>query len=111
MNWPGHVGVHLDAVHADFAVVLAVSALLTAALCAVGVTAYRRRGSVAYLLVVAALAVLFARPLLGVLSMAGTVPADTHHALEHGADAVIVVLILGAAYYARSVERRLEGEP
>jgi len=108
MTVPGHVGVHLGGFHVDFALVLAVSALATTLLCAVGVAAYRRRGSVSYLLVTLALAVLAARPLLGGLAMVGTVSPAAHHTLEHGADAVIVLLVLGAAYYTRSVEQRLE---
>ena len=106
---PGHVGVHLGGVHVDLAVVLAVSALATAGLCAVGLAAYRRRGSASYLLVTLALAVLVARPLLGGLALVGGVSPATHHTLEHAADAVIVLLVLGAAYYTRSVERRVEG--
>jgi len=108
MTEPGHVGVHLGPVHVDFAVVLALSGLMTAAVCVFGVAAYRRRGSVSYLLVALALCVLVARPILGGLAMVGTMSPATHHTLEHGADAVIVVLVLGAAYYTRSVEQRLE---
>jgi hypothetical protein len=109
MNWPGHVGGHWGAVHVDFTVVLVLSALTTGLLCVAGLAAYRRRGSRAYLLVALALAVLVARPILGGLAMVGTVSPAAHHTLEHGADAVIVVLVLGAAYYTRSVEQRLEG--
>jgi hypothetical protein len=108
MNVPGHVGGHWGALHVDFTVVLAVSALTTAALCAAGVAAYRRRGSRAYLLVALALAVLVARPVLGALAMVGLVGPAAHHTLEHAADAVIVALVLGAAYYTRTVERRTE---
>jgi len=108
MNWPGHVGGHWGTAHVDFTVVLAVSGLTTAVLCIAGVAAYRRRGSRAYLLVALALAVLVARPVLGGLAMVGALSPATHHTLEHGADAVIVVLLLGAAYYTRSVEQRLE---
>lgn len=108
MTVPGHVGVHLGGVHVDFAFVLVLSALATATLCAVGVAAYRRRGSAAYLLVALALALLAARPILGGLAMVGTVSPTTHHTLEHGVDAVIVLLVVGAAYYTRTVERRLE---
>ncbi|MFC7027489.1 hypothetical protein ACFQJ5_07635 [Halomicroarcula sp. GCM10025324] len=110
MDWPLHLGVHVGGLHADFAVVLALSAVATVTLCALGVAAYRRRQSRAYLLVVLALAALVARPLVGVLSAAAVVSPETHHLLEHAIDAVVVVLVLGAVYYARSVERRLEGD-
>lgn len=111
MNIPAHLGVHAGGFHLDFTVVLVVSGLATAALCALGLAAYRRRGSRAYLLVALALAALFVRPLLGGLAMAGTVSPAAHHTLEHGTDAVVVALVVGAAYYTRSVERRVEGEP
>ena len=110
MNVPGHVGGHWGAVHVDFTVVLAVSALTTAALCLAGVTAYRRRGSRAYLLVTLALAALVAQPILGGLAMVGAVGPATHHTLEHGADAVVVLLVLGAVYDARETDRRPEAE-
>ena len=108
MNVPGHVGGHWGALHVDFTVVLAVSALTTAALCLASVTAYRRRGSRAYLLVALALAALVAQPVLGGLAMAGALNPTTHHTLEHGADAVIVLLVLGAVYDARAADRRRE---
>lgn len=105
---PGHVGGHWGALHVDFTVVLAVSALTTAALCLAGVTAYRRRGSRAYLLVTLSLAALVAQPILGGLAMVGAVSPATHHTLEHGADAVIVLLVLGAVYDARKADQRRE---
>jgi drug/metabolite transporter (DMT)-like permease len=108
MNWPGHVGGHWEALHVDFTVVLAVSALTTAALCLAAVTAYRRRGSRAYLLVTLALAALVAQPVLGGLAMVGAVSPAAHHTLEHGADAVIVVLVLGAVYDARRTNQGRE---
>jgi len=108
MNVPGHVGGHWGALHADFTLVLAVSALTTAALCLAGVLSYRRRRSRAYLLVTLALAALVAQPILGGLAMVGILGPTTHHTLEHGADAVIVLLILGAVYDARTVAREQE---
>ncbi|MBX0293513.1 DUF7471 family protein [Haloarcula nitratireducens] len=107
---PGHVGVHWGDFHADFAVVLAVSAVATAALCILGLSVYRRRGSRAYLLLALALVALVARPLVAGLAMLGTISPATHHTLEHGADAVVVALVFGAVYYARSVEKRLDSE-
>ena len=108
MNWPGHVGGHWGTFHVDFTVVLAASALTTATLCLAGLTAYRRRGSRAYLLVALALAALVAQQVLGGLAMVGAVSPATHHTLEHGADAVIVLLVLGAVYDARATDGRRE---
>lgn len=108
MNVPGHVGGHWGAVHVDFTAVLAVSALTAAALCLAGVTAYRRRRSRAYLLVALALAALVTQPVLGGLAMVGAVSPATHHTLEHGADAVVVLLVLGAVYDARTAGQRRE---
>jgi hypothetical protein len=110
MSQPAHVGVHLGGVHVDLVVVLTVSALAAAVLCGLAVVAYRRRQSRAYLLVVLALAALVARPLIGALSATALLDADLHHLLEHGLDAIVVLLVLGAVYYARSVERRLEDD-
>ncbi|QIO22264.1 hypothetical protein [Haloarcula sp. JP-L23] len=110
MNWPGHLGFHLGDVHVDFGVVLLVSGVATATLCALGLAAYRRRGSRAYLLVALALSALVARPLLAGLSMVGAVSPDSHHTLEHAADALLVALVLGAVYYSRRIEKRLDNE-
>jgi len=108
MNMPAHLGVHAGGFHLDFTAVLVVSGLATATLCTLGLVAYRRRGSRAYLLVALALAALFVRPLLGGLAMLGAVSPAAHHTLEHGTDVVVVLLVLGAVYYTRSVERRVE---
>ncbi|MFC6756063.1 DUF7471 family protein [Halomicroarcula sp. GCM10025894] len=105
---PGHVGGHWGAFHVDFTIVLGASALATAALCLAGLTAYRRRGSRAYLLVALALVGLVAQPVLGGLAMVGAVSPATHHTLEHGADAVVVLLVLGAVYDARATDGRRE---
>ncbi|WP_254280096.1 DUF7471 family protein [Haloarcula marina] len=110
MNRALHIGVHVGELHVDFAALLAVSAVATAALCALGVGVYRRRGSRSYLLVALALGALAIRPLLGGLAMVGVVGPEAHHTLEHGADALLVVLVLGAVYYARTVEKQLESE-
>jgi hypothetical protein len=108
MSIPGHVGGHWGALHVDFTIVLALSVLATAALCVAGVTAYRRRGSRAYLLVTLALAALATQPLLGGLAMAGAVSPATHHTLEHGADVVVVLLVLGAVYDVRKAAQPRE---
>jgi predicted permease len=108
MTWPGHAGIHVGELHADFAAVLAVSAIAALILCGLGLAAYRRRRSRAYLLVTLALAALVARPLVAVLSAAAVVPPDLHHLIEHALDVVVVGLVLGAVYYARTVERRVE---
>ena len=110
MPYPAHVGVHVAGVHLDLTFVLAVSALAAGLLCALAVAVYRRRRSRAYLLVTLALGALLARPLVAALSAATVIPAETHHVLEHGLDALVVVLLLGAVYYARTIERRLETE-
>lgn len=110
MNTPVHVGVHLGDAHLDFTAVLVVSAVATATLCALGASAYRQRRSRAYLLILLALTALVARPLLGGLAMTGVVSPTAHHTLEHGSDAVIGLLVVAAAYYARSVEPTTGGE-
>ena len=98
---PAHVGIHLGDLHVGLLVIVAASALVATLLFGLGVVAYRRRRSRAYLLVAVGLGVLLARPLLGALSVTALVPADTHHALEHGFDVLLLVLFLAAVYYAR----------
>ncbi|MFC7019999.1 MULTISPECIES: DUF7471 family protein [Haloarcula] len=110
MVWPLPLDVQAGGLQTDVVFVLAVSAVATGVLCALGVAAYHRRRSRAYLLVALALAALVARPLVGALSATSLVSPETHHLLEHAIDAVVVVLVLGAVYYARTVERRLEGD-
>jgi len=110
MLQPGHVGVHVGDVHADFLAVLAVSAVATAALCWIGAAAYRQRRSHSYLLVALALGALLARPVVTGLTATGVLTPETHHLLEHGLDVVLVALVVAAVYYARTVERRVEEE-
>lgn len=67
-----------------------------------GAAAYRRRRSSEYLLVTLALGALVLRTLVGWGTVVGTVPMVVHHALEHGLDFTIAVLILYTAYQSRS---------
>ncbi|WP_336338026.1 DUF7471 family protein [Haloarcula brevis] len=94
----------------DIAVVVGLSAVAGAVLCGLAVTAYRRRGTRPYLLIALALAALLARPLVALLSGFSMVSGPTHHLLEHALDTLFVVLVLGAVYYARTVEKRLDEE-
>lgn len=103
------MGIHLGGIHVDFIVVLALSAIAAAVLFGLGIVAYRRRRSRAYLLVTLALAVLVARPVVGALSATALVPAETHHLLEHSFDAILLVLLLAAIYYGRFVAKKRDG--
>jgi hypothetical protein len=94
----------------DIAAVVVLSAVAGAVLCGLAVTAYRQRRTRPYLLIALALTALFARPLVALLSGFELVSAPTHHLLEHALDTLFVVLVLGAVYDARTVEKRLDEE-
>jgi hypothetical protein len=107
---PQRVGGPLVGETWDIALVVGLSAVAGAVLCGLAVTAYRRRGTRPYLLIALALTALFARPLVALLAGFELVSAPTHHLLEHALDTLFVVLVLGAVYYARTVEKRLDEE-
>lgn len=106
---PPSVGSYLGGGTWDVAAVV-LSAVAVAVLCGLSVAAYRQRRTRPYLLIALALTALFARPLVALLSGFSLVSAPTHHFLEHALDTLFVVLVLGAVYYARTVEKRLDEE-
>lgn len=83
-------------------VVLWLAGLGSAVVVGLALVALARRRSWPYFLVAAALGTLLARTSLGALSMTGTLPAGTHHLPEHALDVLMVVLLLGAIYTART---------
>lgn len=101
-------------VHAagDLPLIVAVSlaGLGSAVVVGLGLAAFARRRSTPYLLVALALGVLAARTGVAVFTMADVVSIDLHHVVEHLLDFVMAALVLAAVYYARSVERSVDGE-
>jgi hypothetical protein len=95
----------LSGVDPVLAAVLVAAGLGTAALALLGIVAAIGRRSVSYLLIAAALSTLALRTGVAVSTMAGVVPFESHHTLEHALDAVMAGLVLLAVYYARRVER------
>lgn len=89
---------------------LTVGGLVTAVLFGLALAAYLRRGTRSYLLVVGAVAALLGRSVVAGLSLSGSLAPATHHTLEHGLDVVMVALVVGAVYYARTVSREVEYE-
>jgi ABC-type spermidine/putrescine transport system permease subunit II len=85
-----------------FTVVLA--SLAAAVLAGLGLAAYIRRRSRPYLLVALALAALLARGVVGGLAFGGHLDAGSHHLIEHGLDAAMAALVIGAVYWARPVK-------
>ncbi|MGA9400914.1 DUF7471 family protein, partial [Haladaptatus sp.] len=57
-------------------------------------------------LIALAFAALAGRELVGGLTMANYLTANAHHLFEHGLDIVMMLLLIGAVYYARTVEKR-----
>ena len=87
---------------------LIVLAGLTAALLvSLGLVAFSRRKSRAYLLVVLALGTLLCKAVAGGLTIVGIMPTDLHHPVEHGLDSVMAVLLIAAVYFARTTPRKV----
>ena len=97
----------LSATAADPAltVVLGLAAIGSAAVLLVALKAFERRRTLSYLLVALAIATLLGRTLLGGLTVGGAVSPGAHHVAEHGFDIVLVVLLVGAVYAARTSGR------
>lgn len=86
------------------AVVLLVAGLVTAVLAGLGLAVVLRRRARSYLLIAAALVVLFARTLIAGAALTGHIGEPGHHFLEHSLDVVVAALVIAAVYYARSIE-------
>lgn len=84
------------------ALVLGLAGLGSTAVVALALVALARRRSWSYFLVAAALGTLLARTSLGALSMAGVLAFDAHHLPEHALDVLLIALLLGAVYAART---------
>ncbi|WP_423745817.1 hypothetical protein V5735_07645 (plasmid) [Haladaptatus sp. SPP-AMP-3] len=87
-------------------VVLALAAVGSAAVFLLALAAFRQRRTLPYLLVALAFAALAGRELVGGMTAANYLSANAHHLYEHGLDIVVIALLIGAVYYARSVETR-----
>lgn len=83
--------------------VLALAGLGSGFLVAVSLGALVRRRSWSYFLVTIAIATLVLRTLLGVVTLGEFVSLELHHLLEHVLDLLIVGLLFGAVYLARTV--------
>ena len=82
---------------------MTLAAVGTAVLLGLALAAFVRRQSRPFLLIVFALVALLARSIVAGLAMTGSVSGGSHHMLEHALDVVLVALVIGAVYYARSV--------
>lgn len=91
-------------------VVLLVAGLATASLLGLALAAFARRRSRSYFLVALAIVALLARTVVAGLSVVDALPATVHHLFEHALDVAMVALVVGAVYYARSIEGRLDPE-
>ncbi len=89
--------------------VLVLSAVGSLAVFALALVAFRQRRTLPYLLVTLAFAALAGQTLIGGLTTANYLAGSTHHLAEHVLDVVIIALLVGAVYYARSVETRQSG--
>ncbi|WP_049971460.1 DUF7471 family protein [Haladaptatus cibarius] len=86
--------------------VLALSAVGSVFVLALALVAFRQRRTLPYLLVTLAFGALAGQTLMGGLTTVNFVADNTHHLVEHILDVVIIALLVGAVYYARSVETK-----
>lgn len=101
---------HPPTIDLPLLVVLTVAGLVTALLLGLALAGFARRQSRSYLLIAVAVAALFARTGVAGLSMMDLLSANSHHLLEHALDVVFVALVIGAVYYARTVDRQFDRE-
>lgn len=104
------LSLHPPSISLPLLLVLAVATVGTAFLLALALLSFTERRSRPYLLIALAISALFLRTIVAVMSMMEVLPTATHHLFEHALDVAVVVLVVVAVYYARSVERRLEPE-
>lgn len=83
--------------------VVTVAGIGAAVLLGLGFAAFARRRSRSYLLIVGAIAALFGRSIVAGVTVVQILSPETHHLLEHSLDVVLVALVVGAVYYARTV--------
>lgn len=107
-----HTALHLHPPNIDLPllVVLAIAGLVTALLLGLALAAFARRQSRSYLLIALALVALFARTVTAGLTMMDMLSANSHHLLEHVLDVAMAALVIGAVYYARTVDQQLDQE-
>ncbi|WP_458186141.1 DUF7471 family protein [Haladaptatus sp. NG-WS-4] len=86
--------------------VISLAALGSVLVLALATVAFRQRRTLPYLLVTLAFAALAGQALVGGLTTANYLAGSTHHLAEHALDVVVVALLVGAVYYARTVETR-----
>ena len=89
------------------ALLLVISGIGSLVVFCLAATAFKRRKSLPYLLITAALGALVLRPIVGTGTVLGYVSMGTHHTIEHLLDVVIAGLLIGAIISVG----RLETEP
>jgi len=94
VRWSGLEGTVLLAI-------IVLAGLGTGVLFLASLIAYSRRRSSRYLLVVAAVGVLFLRSLVGFGTLLGITPMLVHHLVEHTFDFFIAALVLYAVYRSK----------
>ncbi|WP_255168210.1 DUF7471 family protein [Natrononativus amylolyticus] len=97
------------AVDWHLALLLALSGVGSLVVFALALSAFRRRRSLPYLLITAALGALVLRPIVGTGTVLGYVPMDLHHTVEHLLDVVIAGLLIAAVVSVGSLERGSRG--
>ncbi|MFB6081756.1 MAG: hypothetical protein ABEJ67_02935 [Halanaeroarchaeum sp.] len=81
--------------------VIVLAGIASVTLAVVGVLAFRRRRTVSYCFVAAALVVLAVKALVGAMTLGGVIGLWSHHVIEHGLDFVMAIMLIAAIYAAR----------
>ncbi|GAB7020019.1 DUF7471 family protein [Halostagnicola bangensis] len=92
------------------ALLLAISAIGALIVFALAATAFRRRRSLPYLLITAALGALVLRPIVGAGTVLGHVPMGLHHTIEHLLDVVIAGFLIAAVLSVGTLETESNAE-
>lgn len=84
-------------------VILMLAGIGSASLVAVSTGALLRRRSWSYFLVTLAIGTLTLRTFLGAVMVGDFISPDMHHTLEHLLDVLVIGLLFGAVYLARTI--------
>lgn len=99
---------HPPGLDVPLAAVVVVAAVGATVLFGLALAAFLQRKSRPYLLIALAVAALLARALVAGLSMFEVVSPTQHHLFEHALDVAMAAFVIGAVYYARTVEQQLD---
>ncbi|WP_338730167.1 hypothetical protein [Haladaptatus sp. DJG-WS-42] len=96
------------AVDFPLVVLVGLASVGAAILLGLALAAFLRRQSRPYLFIALALCAVFAQSIVAALSVTGMLETNLHHLLEHSLDVLLVALVIGAVYYARTISQETD---